>query len=101
MGNSIKFTDKGGIIRVTFEEKEQYIITHVSDNGCGISEEKVAQLFQPFAKGLDRPGEEKNSGLGLWICRSVIERHQGHIWVSSRQGQGTTFSFALPCQRNN
>ena len=101
VGNSIKFTDKGGIIRVTFEEKEQYIITHVSDNGCGISEEKVAQLFQPFAKGLDRPGEEKNSGLGLWICRSVIERHQGHIWVSSRQGQGTTFSFALPCQRNN
>lgn len=101
VGNSIKFTDKGGIIRVTFEEKEQYIITHVSDNGCGISEEKAAQLFQPFAKGLDRPGEEKNSGLGLWICRSVIERHQGHIWVSSRQGQGTTFSFALPCQRNN
>ena len=97
VGNSAKFTDKGGHITVSFEQKEQYIITHVTDDGCGISQEKAAQLFEPFSKGLDRPGEEKNSGLGLWICRSIVELHEGHIWVKSEPEKGTTFSFALPC----
>lgn len=97
VGNSIKFTDKGGHISVSFEQKEQYIITHVTDDGCGISQEKAAQLFEPFSKGMDRPGEEKNSGLGLWICRSIVELHEGHIWVKSAPEKGTTFSFALPC----
>lgn len=97
VGNSVKFTDKGGHITVSFEQNEQYIITHVTDDGCGISQEKASQLFEPFSKGLDRSGEEKNSGLGLWICRSIIELHDGHIWVKSEEGKGTTFSFALPC----
>jgi signal transduction histidine kinase len=97
VGNSVKFTDKGGHITVSFEQKEQYIITHVADDGCGISQEKAAQLFEPFSKGMDRPGEEKNSGLGLWICRSIVELHEGHIWVKSEPEKGTTFSFALPC----
>lgn len=96
VGNSVKFTDKNGHITVSFEQNEQYIITHVADNGCGISQEKVSRLFEPFSKGVDRPGEEKNSGLGLWICRSIIELHDGHIWVKSEAGKGTTFSFALP-----
>ncbi|MBR4945186.1 MAG: HAMP domain-containing histidine kinase [Peptococcaceae bacterium] len=98
VNNSIKFTDKGGAIAVSFEKKDQYLLTHVTDNGCGISPEKAAQLFEPFAKGADRPGEEKNSGLGLWICRSIIEMHDGHIWVNSEPGKGTTFSFALPME---
>lgn len=97
VGNSVKFTDKGGHIGISFEQKDNYIITHVADDGCGISPEKAAQLFEPFSKGADRPGEEKNSGLGLWICRSIIELHDGHIWVNSEPGNGTVFSFALPC----
>ncbi len=96
VSNSVKFTDKGGTIKITFEQKEDYILTHVTDDGCGIHQEKAAQLFEPFSKGADRPGEEKNSGLGLWICRSIIELHDGHIWVKSEPGKGTTFSFALP-----
>lgn len=98
VSNSVKFTDKGGHISVSFEKKDKYIITHVTDNGCGITQEKAAQLFEPFSKGADRPGEEKNSGLGLWICRSIIELHDGHIWVKSEPGTGTVFSFALPCE---
>lgn len=100
VGNSIKFTDNGGSIKVSFNRKDQYLITSVTDNGCGISEEKAAQLFQPFSKGVNRPWEESNTGLGLWICRSVIELHQGYIWVESKQGQGTVLSFALPIQPN-
>ena len=66
---------------------------------AGMTEEQAARLFEPFSKGLDRPGEEKNTGLGLWICRSVIELHQGYIWVNSEPGKGTVFSFALPCEQ--
>lgn len=96
IGNSIKFTEPGGTITVSFSQKEGYLLTHVADDGCGIGEEKLAQLFQPFSKGQDRLGEEKNTGLGLWICRSIIELHQGYIWAESKQGQGTVLSFALP-----
>ncbi len=98
VSNSVKFTDHGGHITVAFEQKDDYLLTHVTDDGCGILQEKAAQLFEPFSKGADRPGEEKNSGLGLWICRSIIELHDGHIWVKSEPGSGTTFSFALPCK---
>ena len=101
VSNSVKFTDKGGHISVSFEKKDKYIITYVTDDGCGIPQEKAAQLFEPFSKGADRPGEEKNSGLGLWICRSIIEMHDGHISVKSEPGVGTVFSFALPCEARN
>ena len=81
---------------VSFEEKDQFIVMHMQDNGCGIPQEKISQLFEPFARGLDKPGEEKNSGLGLWISRSVIELHKGHIWCNSEIGKGTVMSIALP-----
>lgn len=96
ISNSIKFAEPGGRITVSFSCKDGYLLTHVTDDGCGISEEKLMQLFQPFSKGQDRFGEEKNTGLGLWICRSIIELHRGHIWAESKQGQGAVFSFALP-----
>lgn len=96
ISNSIKFAEPGGRITVSFSCKDGYLLTHVTDDGCGISEEKLMQLFQPFSKGQDRFGEERNTGLGLWICRSIIELHQGHIWAESKQGQGAVFSFALP-----
>lgn len=96
VGNSVKFSDVGGTITVSFERRDGYLLTHVADQGCGVPEELLPQLFQPFSKGLDRAGAEKNTGLGLWICRSIIELHQGHIWAESKPGQGTVFSFALP-----
>ena len=97
VGNAVKFTDPGGFVRVSFSRKDRYLITEVTDNGCGISKEKLPKIFQPFTKGTDRPGEEKNNGLGLWICRSIVELHQGKIWVESIEGEGTSFFFALPC----
>ena len=99
LSNAVKFTDIGGSITVSFEEKEQFIVMHMKDNGCGIPQDKISRLFEPFARGLDKPGEEKNSGLGLWISRSVIELHNGHIWCSSEIGQGTVMSIALPKQQ--
>lgn len=99
LSNAVKFTDVEGGIAVSFEEKEQFIVMHMQDNGCGIPREKIAQLFEPFSRGLDKPGEEKNSGLGLWISRSVVELHHGYIWCSSELGSGTVMSLALPKQQ--
>ena len=96
LSNAVKFTDVGGSITISFEEKDHLILLHMQDNGCGIPQDKIARLFEPFSRGQDRPGEEKNSGLGLWICRSVVELHKGHIWCSSVVGEGTTMSVALP-----
>ena len=99
--NAVKFTDAGGSITVSFEEKDQFIVMHMRDTGCGIPQEKIPQLFEPFSRGLDKPGEEKNSGLGLWISRSVVELHNGHIWCSSEMGKGTMMSVALPKQQED
>lgn len=96
LSNAVKFCDINGTIQVSFEKKDAFVLMHMKDDGCGISAEKISQLFEPFSRGIDRPGEEKNSGLGLWISRSVIELHKGHIWCSSELGKGTVMSIALP-----
>lgn len=96
LSNAVKFTDAEGEITVSFEQKNDLILMHMRDTGCGIPADKIAQLFEPFSRGLDRPGEEKNSGLGLWISRSVVELHKGYIWCTSEEGKGTVMSVALP-----
>jgi len=96
VSNSIKFTEAGGEIEVSFAKTEQTVIVHVRDSGCGMDDAQLEQLFHPFCQGVNRPGEEKSSGLGLWICRSIVELHGGRIWAESVPGVGTTFSFALP-----
>ena len=96
LANAVKFSERGGSIAVTFEQREPWLIVHVTDHGCGIAPEKISQLFEPFSRGADRLGEEKNTGLGLWISRSVVELHGGHIWCESEVGKGTVMSVALP-----
>lgn len=96
LSNAVKFTENGGTITVAFEQRDNLVVMHMRDTGCGIPAEKIAQMFEPFSRGTDRPGEEKNSGLGLWISRSVVELHNGHIWCTSEVGKGTVMSVALP-----
>ena len=96
VNNSIKFSNPNGKIHVSFLQKDIYLVTCISDTGSGMEESFAKELFQPFVKGKNRPGEEANSGLGLWICRSIIELHEGYIWAHSVPGEGTKISFALP-----
>lgn len=99
LGNSIKFTPKDGKIVVHFEEKDGIIETKITDTGSGIEPEDIGKLFQKF--GL-MPGSyatnqpAMGTGLGLYICRSIVELHQGKIWAESEgRGKGATFSFQL------
>lgn len=100
IGNSVKFTPKGGLITIFFEQKDGFVITHVNDNGVGLTQENIAKLFQKFALIKDSYATTKadtpGTGLGLYICKSIIELHGGKIWAESEGvGHGTTMSFSL------
>lgn len=98
VGNALKFTDEHGEVKVTVQQNDRQALIAVEDNGRGISQERLEQLFQPFRKGQERRGDEKSTGLGLWICRSIVELHQGRIWVKSEEEAGSTFYVTLPNQ---
>ncbi|HAQ19634.1 MAG TPA: hypothetical protein DCR40_10450 [Prolixibacteraceae bacterium] len=97
ISNAIKFTNKKGKISITIVEQDQEILTCITDNGIGISENKLATIFD-----IDKPKNtlgtenEQGTGLGLILCKDFIENHGGKIWVESAPGNGSTFTFSLP-----
>lgn len=93
VSNALKFTEPGGKICLIARNEANERIIQVKDNGVGIAPDYREKMFQPFSRGVDRPGEEKSVGLGLWICKSLMELHQGTIEVESEEGQGTTFTL--------
>ena len=94
--NAVKYSS-GGEIRVSAGKKARNLVVEVHDQGPGISTEDQARLFQPFqrTKRGDRDGIQ-GIGLGLLVCRSLVEAHGGKIWLESSPGQGTSFFFTLP-----
>ena len=100
IGNAIKFTEPGGTIRISAErdgEDGDYVQIAVSDTGKGIGPDDQERIFEKFTR-LDKPmgGHPKGVGLGLAICRDIVEKHGGQIWVESESGQGSTFYLTLP-----
>jgi len=94
--NAIKFTDQG-YIEISVEEKESEIECSVKDTGKGVPKDEISKMFVKFQQ-IDRVhGDgEKGTGLGLSIAKSIIEMHEGKVWVESEAGQGTKFAFTLP-----
>ena len=69
---------------------------YVADQGIGIPPEKVGKLFQKFSRVDTAEAKEiKGAGLGLWICREIVEAHGGKIWIESEQGKGTTMKLVM------
>lgn len=97
LSNAIKFTKPGGEVKLWVEMKEQSIEVYVSDNGVGIPEDALSKIFR-IDKQITTMGtsNEKGSGLGLLVCKEMIEKHGGNIWVDSTPGEGTTFYFSIP-----
>jgi signal transduction histidine kinase/putative methionine-R-sulfoxide reductase with GAF domain len=94
IGNAIKFTPPGGVVRVAtaWAAPQARLIVQVSDTGLGIPPAIQSRLFQKFVSGGQA---ERGSGLGLAFCKLAVEAHGERIWVESTPGQGTTFSFSL------
>jgi signal transduction histidine kinase len=93
--NSLKFTPTGGIIVVSMDQADDKTTISVSDTGKGITEENKPKLFQRFWQAGSPGRYYASTGLGLYLCRRIVEGHGGRIWCDSTLGQGSTFHFQL------
>ncbi|MBL1178026.1 ATP-binding protein [Pantanalinema sp. GBBB05] len=96
LSNAVKFTDEG-IITCRAVRQQNTIQVSVSDTGGGIAPEDQEKVFEKFKQvGNTLTDKPKGTGLGLPICKQIVEHHGGKIWVESELGQGSTFLFTLP-----
>jgi signal transduction histidine kinase len=98
VNNAVKFTDKGGVSVVCeVDKKSKQVIVKIADTGIGLEENDMDKLFTKFFQA-DSSAKRKyaGSGLGLSICRGMIEEHGGKVWAESKFGKGSTFTFTLP-----
>ena len=93
-GNAINYTHDGGKVTVTIKNEGCDFIFSVSDNGCGIPQEDIPNMFQRFSQGTSRK-RSTGTGLGLYLSRQIIEAHDGKIWLESVLNKGSEFSFLL------
>jgi two-component system NtrC family sensor kinase len=96
IGNAIKYTPAHGKITVRGHAEEGQIIIQVIDNGPGIPPTDQPYIFDKFYRASNIPIDTPGTGLGLAIVKSIVDNHQGRIWVDSVVGQGTTFTVVLP-----
>ena len=94
--NAVHATEPGDTITLVINENHTHATIEVIDHGCGIPPENQETIWKPFftTKG------EQGTGLGLDICKRIIEGHNGHIYFTSQEGVGTTFTIELPLQQN-
>lgn len=96
VGNAIKYTPVKGRIMVRAQAESGQIIVQVADNGPGIPLSEQTFIFDKFYRASNISGDTTGTGLGLAIVKSIVENHQGRIWVESRVGQGSMFTVVLP-----
>jgi PAS domain S-box-containing protein len=103
LSNAIKFSNRDGEVKLfaepTESENGSWVKISVKDNGRGIPPEAIGKIFERFGQVDASDSREKGgTGLGLPICKTIVEQHGGMLWVESEMGQGSTFIFTLPTQ---
>jgi signal transduction histidine kinase/CheY-like chemotaxis protein len=96
IGNAIKFTNAGGSIKVGAAQREHDILISVTDTGAGISPDQLPHIFDRFWQA--KKAHRRGTGLGLTICKAIVEAHGGEIWATSALGAGTSVFFTIPAQ---
>jgi len=100
VSNAIKYSPKGGTVWVRMGYDASNLMIEIQDEGMGISKENQARLFQAFYRvDGSHTAEIPGTGLGLVICKAIVEHHGGRIWVESEFGKGTTFYILIPLRR--
>jgi signal transduction histidine kinase len=101
LSNGVKFTDPGGEVVVTASVDQDFVQITVADTGLGISSEECGRIFDKFYQvGYTTSGVRQGTGLGLTICKQLVEIQCGKIWVDSEPGNGSRFHFTLPALPN-
>jgi signal transduction histidine kinase len=95
MSNAVKFTPQGGEIELFCSADEKEVFVSIADNGPGISSDLFPRLFDDFTHS-ESPDGQHGNGIGLSICRRIIEAHQGRIWAENLPGKGSRFTFSIP-----
>jgi len=98
VGNAIKYTPPNGIVKIDLSMQEKQVVLRVTDSGPGVPPDEQNRIFEKFFRASNRPNEVEGSGLGLAIVKSIVESHQGRVWVESKVGVGSTFIVLLPAR---
>ena len=97
VGNAVKYSPDGGVVEVKLEPKERHLCVAVRDRGLGIPDHEQERIFEKFYRlDPDMTRGVGGTGLGLYICRELVQRMEGRISVNSREGKGSTFFVELP-----
>ncbi|GAC1348691.1 MAG: hypothetical protein NVSMB27_17540 [Ktedonobacteraceae bacterium] len=97
VSNALKYSPETARVQVNIHEQEQTACIEVHDDGQGIAADQVNKIFETFYRTPDAQTSKKSGwGLGLAICKDIVERHKGHIWCESQLGKGSTFFVELP-----
>ena len=95
--NGIKYTQRGGELKISLQNEDEFVLLNIQDTGIGIPEEDLPLIFNRFYRvDKARTRDEGGSGLGLSICKQIAEAHKGKIEVESKLGVGTRFKIRLP-----
>jgi len=95
--NAAKYTSKGSPLEISAERTDGVVVVAVADRGPGVPREHLEEIFEKFYR-LPREGESGGAGLGLAICRGIVEAHGGRIWAENREGGGAVFRFSIPIE---
>ncbi len=96
VSNAVKFTKETGIINFLVRRQNKYLSVSIEDDGIGISNEDIKKLFQKFSQVGQLEDKPKGTGLGLALCKEIVNLHKGSISVTSELGKGSRFTFTLP-----
>ena len=95
IGNALKFTNKPPVISLSFQENREEFLIILKDNGIGMNPEYGDKVFRLFQR-LNKSSQYEGTGIGLTICKNIVEKHNGKIWFESKEEEGTTFFISFP-----
>lgn len=97
--NAVKYSNEGGVVNVTAKVEGDFVQVSVEDHGIGMPSHVVSNLFHKFYRSHRSRETVAGTGIGLYICKAIVESHGGKIEVRSTEGRGSTFTFSLPIYR--